>query len=319
VSVQVDHAVRPEYLSAFSSWLHQHAQRLSSLQLPLESKYGLPKFPLLQLPPSLQSLNCLHLRHLCLAPPGPQHSTAAHGSDAAAHTASSAAGAVALLPHLLELKLYRCKVDTLDSIVRLTQARSITRLELCSVSFLDIAGDPLNFQPFSMESVLRVQEAASDMLQQLPDLQVLKLEQELLCPAAVQQVSAMTRLQELSIDMYHFSIDGAAASLPSTLTRLELVCGKQDPQDFGGLEQAFPHFLSGLHELTHLLELDLSGCTVNPEAISNMPCLRHLRLAECKLLHVLQPGGSLTAGPESCWSAFPSWCTCATWNWRCPA
>lgn len=45
------------------------------------------------------------------------------------------------------------------------------------------------------------------------------------------------------------------------------------------------------------MELDLSGCTVNPGAISNMPGLQHLTLVECELLPVLQPDGSRTAGP----------------------
>jgi len=292
-TVQVDHGVPPEYFSAFASWLEQHALRLSSLQLPLEES-DLSQLPLLQLPPSLQSLECLDLQHLSLALPAPQHSTAGH-------TSSSTAAPVALLPRLRELKLKRCKVDGLGSIVRLTQASSIARLELCSVSFADIVGDPfdLDIEPeASMESVLRVQGAVSHMLEQLPGLHVLRLNHDLLSPAAVQQVSAMPRLQELSIEMPHLSSDGAAASLPSTLTCLELVCRNQDPEDFDDPEQAFPHFLSGLHTLPHLLTLDISGCTVNPGAISNMPGLQHLRLMECELLHVVQPDGSFTAGPR---------------------
>jgi len=217
LSVHVEHQVRPEYLSAFIPWLEQHGHRLCSLQL--QSSYGLSEqLPLLQLPPSLQRLDCLHLKKLSLALPAPQHSTAAGGSLAAARTASGAAGAVALLPRLRELKLQSCSVDALDSIVRLTAASSITRLELGCVRFLDLAGDTLYSAGWPMESLLRVQEAVSEMLQQLPDLRVLRLNHALLCPAAVQQVSAMPCLRELSIEMPYHSIDGAAASLPSTLS-----------------------------------------------------------------------------------------------------
>jgi hypothetical protein len=177
----------------------------------------------------------------------------------------------------LELKGVGLSVSTL---LQLTKAPQLTSLVLSDHIIYSSAGIRVHTWPPDAE----VTDAIPRMLQQLPRLSVLHMPDLpiLIGKAAVQQLAALTRVQDISI------LSGPEAAcglqqLPSSLTKLKLR---------GHLNSFSPE----LPQLAGLLRLDLKNLRVSFDMLATFSQLQMLRLGSCTLLPRTSHTNTPTAG-----------------------
>lgn len=246
---------------AFQQWLDAHGTQLQTLKLACESFVWRRT---LQLPSQvLHQLQQLDIAGFQLQIP--EALTASSMQDE--HTP--------MCPSLVELSLEGATVPSPAAVLQLAQAPQLTHLNLEHLKFEGVN----SFDGLKDKAVLQQLHAVmSGLLQQLPQLSVLKLTGVDVGAAAAQQLSAMPRLQELSIDLCDGMTASCLDSLPGSLTSLYMQDNRHGPDR--------PILPPQLHRLTSLRHLHTDFGAVQPALLAGLLQLQHLQLESCSLLPI---------------------------------
>lgn len=179
--------------------------------------------------------------------------------------------------------------------MQLAQSPVLTSLQLCSVG---VGDDALNSE-------------LATVLEQLPGLQVLEVQDSRLYPATMRSITAMQKLQDLTMGFYAVGLrNQAPAALPNGLTRLEVAIAEtadDNRTDTGVPEAEYPEdprfdafprpvCLNSLPNLHLLQELKLSNCWVEADVLGRLFTLRKLHLHQCDLCGFLDWPPARTSG-----------------------
>jgi hypothetical protein len=269
---------RGQTISAFNSWLQQHAGQLESLQLSYVQ--GVEDEQLgLQLPlGKLAKLQRLELEGFKILLPGECDSSSSTEEDAPTSAAP-------LLPNSLQhLQLYSVQFISISSLLKLAGVPGLTSLKTKDISFAK--PKPVKFcsGAFWGNDKPAMQQLAADLpslLQQLPRLAVLELPGMPMSAAAMQQLGGMQGLHELVLTRAEHMPPCKLQHLPSSITQLQFagdiyIIGPESGND--------PSLPPQLPQLAGLLKLQLQECTFTPTALGAFTRLQELKLRDCTLL-----------------------------------
>jgi hypothetical protein len=161
--------------------------------------------------------------------------------------------------------------------LQLARVPQLTHLNLEGIALQGLH----SFDCFKDKAALQPLHAVmSDLLQQLPQLSVLKLAGVHIGATAVQHLSAMTRLQELRISLCDGMEASCMDSLPSSMTSLYIQDNRSEDPDRRRMKILPPR----LHRLTSLRHLHTNYGAVQPSLLTGLTQLQHLQLECCSLL-----------------------------------
>jgi Leucine-rich repeat (LRR) protein len=207
--------LRADTVPKFESWMQRHAGQLLSLQL---TGYG-PRssvLPRLQLPLyGFTRLQRLELKSLGVRLPRDSDSSSQHSGQAWQW------------PHLQDMKIYDVGLEDISSLLQLTAAPQLTRLELSGISIAELQFDSSTLRHFSVAqgteaAVQAVAAALPRMLQQLPRLSVLELPGLPITDAALQEMARLQGLQQVTLNHVRHVPVCDLQLLPSSITQLEV-------------------------------------------------------------------------------------------------
>jgi hypothetical protein len=268
---------RGQTISAFDSWLQQHAGQLESLQL---SFIGCGDEQLeLQLPVGkLARLQRLELVGIKLLLPGEGDSTCSTGEDT--HTSA----APLLLPSLQHLQLYSVQFSSISSLLQMAGVPGLTSFKIKDISFAKpkpVTFCSRTFCGHDKPAMQQLAAALPSLLQQLPRLTVLELPGIPMSEAAMQQIGGMQGLHELSLTRAEHMPPCKLQHLPSSITQLQFAGDRYIIGPESGNDPSLP---PQLPQLAGILELDLQECTFTPTVLGAFTRLQKLKLWHCTLL-----------------------------------
>lgn len=272
-TVCVEHKLQGTAIQSCEAWLQQYGKQLQSLALAAASYTC--NTPQLQLPwAELKRLQKLHLSKYRLQLP-------AGTAEACTTTRSPNSGSAALQ----ELALHDCTLSSASCLLQLGHGQKhLTRLGLDRpfMRGLEHAKTDVRYRAV-LKQLQAVMEA---LLQQLPQLSVLQLKHIDIGPAAVQHLSAMTRLQDLTLHLGH-SMDGSCLRvLPSSLTRLAVEGRMYAKRGAVELELEMTPLPRQFEHLSALQHMQLTDCGIPPSLLGTVTQLSYLHLSGCKVLPV---------------------------------
>jgi hypothetical protein len=254
-------------LPGLQSWLQQHGQQLTSLDLVVTA---VADSTVLQLP-ELRQLHSLGLSGCKL-----QLQSAAHRQ----RTRSAARSPVVLLPHLTSLVLKGFVLSTSSTLLQLTRVTTLHSLELCGVQIT------LKLQ----QRPKQLSQALSAVLQCNMQLTRLHVRGLVLEDTALAAVSGLQRLQDCCLGICDSRLCGSwtnsvtgntspglLSGLPPSLTSLCVKEGR-DEYDSVATHATLPRHLP---QLTALKQLELESARFCPAALAAMNGLQQLRLDSC--------------------------------------
>ena len=263
-------------ISAFESWLQQHAGQLESLQLSNEiwgEKHAL------QLPwAKLAKLQRLQLQGFNLMLPGDEDSntstpSACAGASSSSNCEEGTPPAPLLLPSMQHLQLSSVQLNSVSSLLQLAVGPGLTSLKTHDIRIAEFGS---GYVSYSEGSAQQVAAAISGLLQQLPRLTVLELPHIPMSAAAVQQLGCMQGLQEVFIEHVDHMPACDLQHLPSSITQLQF---HGNVYGAGSGLRLPPQ----LQHLTRLLQLYLQDCVVQPAVLGSLTSLQVLHLQYCPL------------------------------------
>jgi hypothetical protein len=272
-------------LQRLQSWLQQHGQQLTCLELDTE---GAADNAVLQLP-ELHQLCSLMLTGCKLQLP----SAARRSARSAAH-----APAALLLPRLTSLHLGGFTVSTLSTLLQLTQVTSLRSLKL-GAPYTSKA--EISLTPKLQQQPKPISQALSTVLQHNTQLTQLNVWGLIFEDSTLAAVSSLQRLQDCCVGIKDF--DALLSCFEPASTGLS-----------GDLLRGLPASLTSLHvrdcrfsdatritlprqppQLTALKQLKLQNARIYPSALTAMLQLQELRLICCSF----QAGGAGAGVNES--------------------
>jgi hypothetical protein len=276
-------------LTGLQSWLQQHGQQLTTLELCIK---GAPDKAVLQLP-ELCQLCSLMLAGCKLQLPSMMR------------TRSAAHAPAALLPHLTGLQLGGFVLSTPSTLWQLTRITSLRSLQLGGHS---ASSGAIQITPKLQQRPKPISQALSAVLQHNTQLTQLHVWGLILEDSALAAVSGLQRLQDCCVSFCDscssegypgFSPAGSTspnllAALPSSLTSLHVREGRRrygpDPPHISLPRQ--------LPQLTALRRLHIDSAQFFPSALAGMTKLQHLHLNWCSLLGNAGVDGDVGAALE---------------------
>jgi hypothetical protein len=260
---------------ALQAWLQQHADQLLTIQLSTDMFAPGPERSL-QLPLNrFKQLQRLDLTRFELKLPGEGEEGAGQQLRRLGLTASDS-HAEAVLPSLQHFRLTGVQLASTSSLLQLTHAPQLTSLSLDSIEVAQLQfGSWMRSDLNTPTAVQQVAATVSCMLNRLPRLSVLELPDMPLSAAAVQQLTAMQGLREVSLSCQQDMPTCDLQRLPSSVTQLQFQ---------GSDYQGSPSLPSQLPQLTGLLRLQLQHCGFLPTLLGSVAQLQALHLQSCSLL-----------------------------------
>lgn len=280
--------------AAFSAWLQEHGQLLTSICVKSEGDVGYDhtnfmysnnpsQLPVLELPPALVLPNLVRLdcRNMQLHIQ-PQAST----STGSSHQGSVVAATTMGLPRLRELRLSHCRVAMSDlGALQLPQLTKLVLDSLCPPLALtsgSVASTPptlaainAEFDRFKQQS----REVVPVLLQRLPQLLELQLRDFIgLVEGDLATISNLQRLQDCRITCCVWAGPSLLQGLCSSLTALELEAGTNG----GSTPLTTGHMPA--HGWPHLRRLHFDQVEFDPAVLYGLQHLLHLKLDYCTLL-----------------------------------
>jgi hypothetical protein len=235
----------------------------------------------------------LELQGFRLLLPGEQDRPRSSANDGGRNSRSEDTSSTAQLTlySLQQLELSSVQLSSVRSLLRLTRAQQLKHLSLSNidVSDLDFCSSSSHRNP--QHAVEAAAEATCSMLQQLPQLSVVRVHGLPFSDAAVQQTSAL--LKDVSISYVGHFPPCDLQQLCSSITRLQL-WGNSSP-----LSPSLPE----LPQLTALLGLELKSCLVPPGVLGSVLQLQDLHMLDCRLLP--DEGKFSTAGTAALLNVLP--------------
>jgi hypothetical protein len=292
-------------IPALERWLQQHARQLESLQLTHSSRSpeSLDEFTdeelslrvwntkhSLQLPwAKLSKLQHLQLDRFKLTLPGEGDSSSISlgaGASSSSSSSSSSCGqdtyypAPLLLPRLQQLQLSKVELVSSSSLLQLAGVPGLTSLKLLDNSFsrLQDCNEAVLTSIIKEPALQQLAASITRLLQQLPRLVVLELPGFPMSAAAMQQLSCMQGLQQVTLDQPSDMAVCNLQHLPRSITQLQ-VKGCFQP----GVPKE-PTKPPQLQQLAGLLRLELLFCAVPPKVLGAFTRLQALKLFVCTLL-----------------------------------
>jgi hypothetical protein len=183
------------------------------------------------------------------------------------------------LANLQHLELCYMELANVSTLLQLIKAPQLTTLILPSMLFTQGAGNRVGRFRNWEATAKQLAEAIPGLLQQLPRLSVLQLEDISLTEAARQQIANLQSLQSFTFTPRCSDPAFDLQLLPSSITQLHLH-GCRRAEQYCPILPPDPRHLSGL------LQLNVSNCGFPPEALGNVTQLQVLRLKHCQLLPV---------------------------------
>lgn len=282
-TVHLEHMLTEPAIPVFERWLEQHAGQLLSMQL--SSRFN--DRPLQLLVHKLCKLQQLQLRFLHVRlpgegdggtqPPAATPGVSSNRDDDSAGAGSSSAAAVPSLPRLQHLQLSSVQLFSVNSLMQLTQSPQLSSVEVSDLRLVQPEWLAAYGDSNSAAAVQQLAEAMPRFLQQLPpQLQRLELTGMPISDAAVQQLGAMQRLQQVALTHVPQLPVCDLAQLPSSITQLQLRDSRHNPPFSGS-----PSLPAQLPNLAGLLQLSLRDCAVLPAVLGSLTRLQKLHLDRC--------------------------------------
>lgn len=254
---------------AFQAWLLQHAGQLRTLQLSSGSD-GAAR-PSLVLPlVELQQLQRLELQRLSVQLQGKDGCEVGQQLGSLSLNDSSQATEGLPLRSLQHLQLSHVELWDTSSLLQLTHAPQLTSLVTDCLGFPRLGFSGYHVISTPPATVQRVAAAFPAILQQLPRLSVLELPGLPVTDAALQHVTAMPGLQQVSLSRVGDAAECDLRHLPPSITQLCFQRGRSLPAQ--------------LQQLTGLVHLELDSCDLPPTLLGSVTQLQALNLHCCRLL-----------------------------------
>jgi hypothetical protein len=276
----VDVDLSGKVIAAFQPWLQQHARQLVSLTASRHIYGAVP--PQLRLPcADLVSLTRLELEQKALVLDGLDSNSTAAGVG---RMQLRWGPQPQLLPKLRLLKLARCNLDSVETLLQFSVLTSLTGLQL-KHTYLNSSSSSQQAQQDMVFS-----NALCTLLAQLQQLEDVLLSSDQLSGSSlssvVQQLSSLRQLRSAHIDIPQSAArtDNLLSALPRGLTGLTVWDWRRNP-DLDNLVPSHPAtFPQQMPQLSDLQELHLESAVFHPGMLSVMKRLQCLRLRSCTLL-----------------------------------
>lgn len=243
----------------------------------------------LQLPSTpLPRLQHLYLQAAHVLPPG-SSGLADSSSNNSTAVGNSSRRAATLLPKLANFAISNCSMEHPSHLAQIIRAPEVTHLSISELTFAD--GSRVYDRDLRVRQ--EISAAVSDVLQQLPRLSILHLPHLDLNAYALQQIAAMSDLQDLNIILTP-SLPACArglSKLPSSITKLQL----RDQRD-GVKYGADPSLPPRLQQLSLLLHLELDLCVFQPTVLADLTSLQRLHLKDCQFRECFTETGEHLSG-----------------------